>query len=336
MRLGALARVARGRGRRLSWPEPPSRATAAAAAASSIIVTIAQRCQRHSTRLCAVYASTDLRAVEPRRAVLTDRGSGNQRLMRRLACGSVARRSHHRTPGRTARATSSSAAHHLRGGGGAAGAAVSLLSCDHGSDRSRYSHMTCGSSSLHLNVGHSRQIASFSSVAAAPTAKIFLRQGFTESGPEDIPRIQRIYNAISELAAEFTADGRGSTELLWPAVAWHRDNFQSEFTTEFGVPFTACNFWEARRPLIEAADVMICVRSCLSESTAMEIGYKLGIERSKNPEAEESELWSKIVIITADDEPIKTTMLRNAQVLKTSEIRGLFDRLHAPTLHSTH
>lgn len=103
--------------------------------------------------------------------------------------------------------------------------------------------------------------------------KVFLRQGFTESGPEEARQVQRVFDDIKCLAEEF-----GNTELLWPAIALHRDNFKSWFTEHTGIEFTANNFWNYRRPMIEEADLVISVRSGLSESTSLEIGYKLGLE----------------------------------------------------------
>jgi hypothetical protein len=179
------------------------------------------------------------------------------------------------------------------------------------------------------NCGSPNRFAHSDAKSAPSAKKVFLRQGFTESGPEDTPRIQAVYDAVASLVDEFEAAGRGRTQLLWPAEAWHRDNFQDEFTRAFGVKFTARNFWEARRPMIEAADLVICVRTCLSESTALEIGYKVGFEHTRDPNVNESAIWNKIAIVIADGQPIKTTMLRNAQVLEPAGLRELFERLHA-------
>merc|ERR1719152_472638 len=64
------------------------------------------------------------------------------------------------------------------------------------------------------------------------------------------------------------------------------------------------------------------VRTCVSESTAVEIGWKVaGGSSSRHDE------WDKIVLVKTDPGPIKTTMLRNAHVVDQSDLSNFFNEI---------
>ena len=135
--------------------------------------------------------------------------------------------------------------------------------------------------------------------AAAVTEplQIYLRQGFTNSSPEGCKIVQSVIDILND---EETV---GLPVRLLTGVgpsAAGREDFRLSYERFSGKPFTPKNFREERLKIIDRADGMVIVRTCLSESTAFEIAYNVYSGRR-----------SPIFFAIHKSAPITTTLLRD-------------------------
>merc|ERR1711988_501649 len=147
--------------------------------------------------------------------------------------------------------------------------------------------------------------------------------GFTESNEDDCKDIQDVYNLIAEYADKYGFDllDCEDTDSSIP-TAYHADNFKPCFEARTGLKHTADNFWSYRSEKLRRADYFLVVRTGVSESTNVEVGWKLARESfssSTDVAMEDADRWDRVIILKTDPNPIKTTMLRNATVISAKE-----------------
>ncbi|HEV3088319.1 MAG TPA: hypothetical protein VGX96_13960, partial [Candidatus Elarobacter sp.] len=108
--------------------------------------------------------------------------------------------------------------------------------------------------------------------------------------------MQTALDGIGGLAA----DRRYALDLLTGTKAHDNDSFREAFASDSGGAFAPRRFRETRLKLLSAADVMLVVRTGLSESGAFEVAYNIYGGR-------------RIPMLFAvwDEAEIKTTLLRD-------------------------
>jgi carbamoylphosphate synthase large subunit len=126
--------------------------------------------------------------------------------------------------------------------------------------------------------------------------KIFVRQPLTQTTEREARIVQAALDGIGGLVGE----GRYALEFLTGTKAHDKESFRSAFTTESGGAFAPRRFRDTRLALLSRADVMLVVRTGLSESGAFEVAYNIFGGR-------------RIPMLFAvwDEAEIKTTLLRD-------------------------
>jgi hypothetical protein len=130
--------------------------------------------------------------------------------------------------------------------------------------------------------------------------KVFVRQPLTQTGEREARIVQAALDGIGGLVG----DGRYAMEFLTGTKAHDNESFRQAFTTEAGAAFAPRRFRDTRLALLSRADVMLVVRTGLSESGAFEIAYNIYGGR-------------RIPMLFAvwDEAEIKTTLLRDLEDL---------------------
>ena len=131
--------------------------------------------------------------------------------------------------------------------------------------------------------------------------KLFVRQGFTESGGEQQIKLQKVLDAL-------VGTGRG-LQLVTGERALAKDTFKPNFENETGLVFTPQSFREHRLALLNKSDAMVILRTGLSESTVFEVAHNI--------------MNGKSIPVFFAIEPgceIKTTLLRELDGYKGSTV----------------
>ncbi len=127
--------------------------------------------------------------------------------------------------------------------------------------------------------------------------RVFVRQPFTESGNSEKEVVQGVLDVLRRL------DGN-PYKLVTPTgfEAQSGSTFRKAYERTFGKSFTPQNFRATRLEYLRNADVMLVIRTGLSESGSFEIAYNIfGGRRIPMLFA----VWEKA--------PIKTTLLQQLQ-----------------------
>ena len=126
--------------------------------------------------------------------------------------------------------------------------------------------------------------------------KVFVRQPLTQTTEREARVIQAALDGIGGLIGE----GRYALEFLTGTKAHDNDSFRQAFSSESGGAFAPRRFRDTRLALLSRADVMLVVRTGLSESGAFEVAYNIYGGR-------------RIPMLFAvwDEAEIKTTLLRD-------------------------
>jgi carbamoyl-phosphate synthase large subunit len=132
--------------------------------------------------------------------------------------------------------------------------------------------------------------------------KIFVRQGFTESGPGEVALVQGVLDVLGAVEA-----GGSTPHLLTGQLALGPVDFHEHFERTTGLAFTPRGFREHRLGLLDVADAVVVIRTGLSESGAFEVAYNVFGRRVPMFFA----VWAEA--------PIKTTLLRDLDDLVPSE-----------------
>src|SRR6202163_4749910 len=102
-------------------------------------------------------------------------------------------------------------------------------------------------------------------------SKIFVRQPRTQTPDREARVVQAALDGIGGLVGE----GRYALEFLTGTKAHDNDSFRQAFTSESGGAFAPRRFRDTRLALLSRADVMLVVRTGLSESGAVEVAYDI-------------------------------------------------------------
>lgn len=126
--------------------------------------------------------------------------------------------------------------------------------------------------------------------------KVFVRQPLTQTGEREARVVQAALDGIGGLVG----GGRYALDFVTGTKAHDSDSFRQAFAHEAGTAFAPRRFRDNRLALLSSADVMLVVRTGLSESGAFEIAYNIFGGR-------------RIPILFAvwDEAEIKTTLLRD-------------------------
>jgi carbamoylphosphate synthase large subunit len=126
--------------------------------------------------------------------------------------------------------------------------------------------------------------------------KVFVRQPLTQTTEREARVVQAALDGIGGLVGE----GRYALEFLTGTKAHDNDSFRQAFSSESGGAFAPRRFRDTRLALLSRADVMLVVRTGLSESGAFEVAYNIYGGR-------------RIPMLFAvwDEAEIKTTLLRD-------------------------
>jgi hypothetical protein len=129
--------------------------------------------------------------------------------------------------------------------------------------------------------------------------RLFIRQPLTETSHRESAIIQGVLDVLQQI--------NGSPyelQFLTGQQAQSSDTFRQQFEREAGQQFTPSTFRETRLDLLNQADVMIVIRTGLSESGAFEVAYNIfGGKRVP------------VFFAVWDQAPIKTTLLRDLDEL---------------------
>ncbi len=131
------------------------------------------------------------------------------------------------------------------------------------------------------------------------TLRLFVRQSFTEAGPQEVALVQEV------LALVRSRDGAPHRlELLTGSEASGAHDFTRSFEKQSGIGFSPRAFREWRLRTLAAADAMLVIRTGLSESGAFEIAHNVYA-------------GAKVPIFFAiwEQARIKTTLLRDLEDL---------------------
>src|SRR5262249_47467680 len=129
--------------------------------------------------------------------------------------------------------------------------------------------------------------------------RLFIRQPLTETSPREAAIIQGVLDVLQQI--------NGSPyemQFLTGHLAPTNDTFRQQFEREAGQQFTPSSFRETRLDLLNQADVMIVIRTGLSESGAFEVAYNIFGGKGV-----------PIFFAVWDQAPIKTTLLRDLDEL---------------------
>jgi hypothetical protein len=126
--------------------------------------------------------------------------------------------------------------------------------------------------------------------------KVFVRQPLTQTTEREARIVQSALDGIGALVGE----GRYALEFLTGTKAHDNDSFRQAFSSESGGAFAPRRIRDTRLALLSRADVMLVVRTGLSESGAFEVAYNIYGGR-------------RIPMLFAvwDEAEIKTTLLRD-------------------------
>lgn len=126
--------------------------------------------------------------------------------------------------------------------------------------------------------------------------KVFVRQPLTQTTEREARIVQAALDGISGLIG----DGRYALDFLTGTKAHDKESFRQAFTSESGSAFAPRRFRDTRLALLSRADVMLVLRTGLSESGAFEVAYNIYGGR-------------RIPMLFAvwDEAEIKTTLLRD-------------------------
>ena len=111
--------------------------------------------------------------------------------------------------------------------------------------------------------------------------------------------IQSVIDVITSIADEY-----GNIHILTGNKALNANNFISSFEKETKQKFSPKAFRDYRLSLLGKADIIVNVRTGLSESSAFELAYNI-FKGRKAP----------ILFCTWNNSPLKTTLLRDLQDL---------------------
>lgn len=129
--------------------------------------------------------------------------------------------------------------------------------------------------------------------------RLFIRQPLTETSHRESAIIQGVLDVLQQI--------NGSPyelQFLTGQQAQSSDTFRQQFEREAGQQFSPSTFRETRLDLLNQADVMIVIRTGLSESGAFEVAYNIfGGKRVP------------VFFAVWDQAPIKTTLLRDLDEL---------------------
>jgi carbamoyl-phosphate synthase large subunit len=100
--------------------------------------------------------------------------------------------------------------------------------------------------------------------------KLFIRQPFTETGEREYSVIQGVLDVVQSLNGQ-----PHNIDILTGVKAQNRDTFRSEFEEQNNLVFNPQNFRTKRLKLIDEADIVMVIRTSLSESGAFEIAYNI-------------------------------------------------------------
>src|SRR5262249_30208791 len=114
---------------------------------------------------------------------------------------------------------------------------------------------------------HGRTVAHAS---CAGRLRLFIRQPFTETDAREAAVIQGVLDVLQQLNGAPYA-----LQFLTGHWAESSHTFRQRFEREAGQPFTPARFRETRLDLLNQADVMIVIRTGLSESGAFEVAYNI-------------------------------------------------------------
>jgi hypothetical protein len=125
---------------------------------------------------------------------------------------------------------------------------------------------------------------------------VFVRQPLTQTGEREARVVQAALDGIGGLVG----DGRYALDFLTGTKAHDNESFRQAFASEAGGAFAPRRFRDSRLALLARADVMLVIRTGLSESGAFEVAYNIFGGR-------------RIPILFAvwDEAEIKTTLLRD-------------------------
>jgi hypothetical protein len=126
--------------------------------------------------------------------------------------------------------------------------------------------------------------------------KVFVRQPLTQTGEREARVVQAALDGIGGLVG----DKRYALEFLTGTKAHDSSSFRDAFASEAGAAFAPRRFRDTRLALLSRADVMLVVRTGLSESGAFEIAYNIFGGRR-----------IPIMFAVWDEAEIKTTLLRD-------------------------
>ncbi|MDB5068967.1 MAG: carB [Candidatus Eremiobacteraeota bacterium] len=126
--------------------------------------------------------------------------------------------------------------------------------------------------------------------------KVFVRQPLTQTGEREARVIQAALDGIGGLVG----DQRYALDFLTGTKAHDNGSFRDAFASEAGAAFAPRRFRDTRLALLARADVMLVVRTGLSESGAFEIAYNIFGGRR-----------IPIMFAVWDEAEIKTTLLRD-------------------------
>ncbi len=127
--------------------------------------------------------------------------------------------------------------------------------------------------------------------------RVFVRQPFTESGKSEKEVVQGVLNVLRKM------DGH-PYKLILPTgfEAQSEATFRKAYERTFSKTFTPRNFRTTRLEYLRNADVMLVIRTGLSESGSFEIAYNIFGGRR-----------IPMLIAVWDKAPIKTTLLQELQ-----------------------
>jgi hypothetical protein len=127
-----------------------------------------------------------------------------------------------------------------------------------------------------------------------PPLRVFIRQPYTETGDAEC----RVVSEVLELLRSMDGNPH-QMEFLTGTKAESGSTFRETFTKSTGIPFTPKAFRRHRLVLLDQADVVINIRTAISESTAFELAYHI-YQGTQAP----------VLMLVWSKSPIKTTLLK--------------------------
>jgi len=129
--------------------------------------------------------------------------------------------------------------------------------------------------------------------------RLFIRQPLTETSPREAAVVQGVLDVLQQINGSPYA-----LQFLNGHQAQSLETFRRQFEREAGQPFTPASFRETRLDLLNHADVMMVIRTGLSESGAFEVAYNIFGGKGV-----------PVFFAVWDQAPIKTTLLRDLDEL---------------------